>query len=487
VTFVSDLKPSSIWKHFDRILTIPRGSKNEDEICSYLMRFAQGNGLESLQDGAGNVVIRKPASSGLSASPCTILQCHVDMVNEKNSEVLHDFDKDPIQPVTDGDYLTAQGTTLGADNGIGIAAAMAVLENQSLVHGPIECLFTVDEETGLTGASALSPEILSGHYLINLDSEEEGVFCIGCAGGSGQDITLGMTLEPCPPNCQSFEVELKGLKGGHSGVDIHLQRGNAIQLLARALDTVLPTYNLQLAYLKGGNMHNAIPRESLALLEVPSEVKEQFKSDLNTTLENIRSEFSSAEPDMVFSISEASCAEAVLDADSTTRLIRLLHGLIHGVVAMSYDIDGLVETSANLATVRVDKDQVKIHVSTRSSTDSALDAIQLKTEAVCSLAGASTNSLEGYPGWQPDVSSELLKVAKQVHADVLGFEPEVLAIHAGLECGIIKQKYPDLEMLSVGPQIEFPHSPDERVKISSVDDFFKFLTKLLERIAEKSG
>ncbi len=482
MSFVTDFKPEILWKHFDRILTIPRGSKNEGAIRQYILDFAREKRLEAVTDAAGNVLVKKGPTPGNKNYP-VILQGHMDMVNEKNADVSHDFEKDPLIPRQEGDYLYATGTTLGSDNGIGVAAALALLEDDKAEHTGLECLFTVDEETGLTGAASLESGLLKGKLLINLDSEEENAVTVGCAGGSGQDIAL--ELEPArQPGHITFEIKLSGLKGGHSGVDIHLQRGNAVSLMARLLNEIPENFSLRLVDFRGGNMHNAIPRESFAVISDKKEKAEIIKARLAEVFEDIKSEFGSVEPDIKLKISAGAQPVKAYSLDSSAKAIKMLLAIPHGVAAMSYDIPDLVETSSNLASAKIKDGKLQIHVSSRSSTASALQSLQRRIEAVTSLAGAENITLGGYPGWRPDLKSRLLKTAKESYVEVSGKDPEVYAIHAGLECGIIKKKYPDLDMVSIGPQIEFPHSPDERVLVPSVADFYNVLKVMLRKIGE---
>jgi dipeptidase D len=437
-------------------------------------------------DGTGNVVVSKPATEGYEDSPVTILQSHLDMVNEKNSDVDHDFDQDPIQPREDGDYLTASGTTLGSDNGIGVSAMLAIMEADDLVHGPLELLFTIDEETGLTGASNLDPEMLQGRRLINLDSEEEGSLCVGCAGGADSALSLPISKMPAPEGSVALKVELKGLKGGHSGIDIHLQRGNATQLLTRALWAVGQNTAFHLASLEGGNKHNAVPREAAAIVVLADQDRAAFEAGVTGTLEAIQEEFRPAEPGAQFSISQNEVPDEVWDHDSTGKVMALVVALPHGVISMSYDIPGLVETSTNLATVKPQNGTVEIGLSSRSSVASALEALRQRIRSAASLAGASVEEGDGYPGWKPDLQSELLQVVRQVHERELGTDPKIEAIHAGLECGLIGEMIPGMDMISFGPQIEFPHSPDERVHVASVDRFYKLLAATLKDLASAS-
>lgn len=483
MTFVSELDPKELWKHFDKILAIPRGSKNEKQMAEYVIEVANANGLHFKRDEAGNVVVTKPGVAGHEKAATTILQAHLDMVNEKNADVDHDFSKDAIIPRKEGDYLYATGTTLGSDNGIGVAASLALMGNKTIQHGPLEFLFTIDEETGLTGATNLADDMLHGKTLINMDTEEEGTLYVGCAGGQAVNLFLPLRPEDVPNGYVALDVKLSGLKGGHSGVDIHLQRGNAIKLLARALVAVNRFKDFQLATISGGNMHNAIPREAFAIVVMRESSEKGFVENLKRETRLIHSEFKSADPDLRLSVEKAPNQEQVFDHDSTVKTLNLLNSLPHGVMSMSYDIPDLVETSSNLATVRTEGEELKVHVSNRSSVDSAIRAIQQRVASIGEMAGAKVEEVEGYPGWKPDLSSHVLQVAKDAHKIILGKEPGVKAVHAGLECGIIGEKYPGMDMVSLGPQIEFPHSPDERVKIASVADFWKLLSGILERLA----
>ncbi len=483
MSFVSDYEPKAVWQHFDEILTIPRGSKEEERIREYVCGVAEKKGLTYRTDEAGNVVVMKPGTAGHESSPATIMQAHLDMVNEKNSDVEHDFSTDPIEPVEDGDYLRAAGTTLGSDNGIGVAAMLAVMEADDMVHGPLEFLFTIDEETGMTGALELSADALEGRQLLNLDTEEEGSLYVGCAGGKDSSLSLPLQMDEASDGAVGLRIELKGMKGGHSGVDVHLQRGNATKLLVRALGAQYARTPFHMADLEGGNKHNAIPREAFAKIVVAAAGKDALEAGLEGELGAIQDEFRPAEPDMTFDISEIEAPASVWDTATTQTVIRLITGLPHGVVSMSYDIPDLVETSTNLATVKADSGTFSIGMSSRSSVDSALLALVGRVRAIGELAGADVEEGNGYPGWKPDMDSRLLGVMQELHERVLGDKPEVKAVHAGLECGIIGEKIPGMDMISFGPQIEFPHSPDERVKIGTVDDFYRLLVATLEEIA----
>ena len=482
MTFVADLEPKALWGHFDEILTIPRGSKEEERIRRYVIGVAERKGLDVTTDGAGNVVVRKPGSPGHETAPVTILQSHLDMVNEKNSDVEHDFTTDALKPVQDGEFLTADGTTLGSDNGIGVAAMLAVMEASDLVHGPLELLFTIDEETGLTGASQLDGTLLEGRRLLNLDSEEEGMLYVGCSGGADSTLTLPLVAVPVPSGRVALRLRLTGLKGGHSGIDIILQRGNATKLLARALNALSFRCAFDLADIAGGNKHNAIPREAFATVLVGAGERDRFVADLETEVAAIQEEFRPVEPEMRLEVTDVDTPAEMWDDVTTEKVLHLLTALPHGVLAMSYDIPGLVETSTNLATVAAKNGALVMGLSSRSSVASALRAVRLGIRATATLAGAAVEEGNGYPGWKPNLESPLLATLQKVHAD-LGLAPEIKAIHAGLECGIIGEKVPGMDMISFGPQIEFPHSPDERVKISSVGTFYGVLTATLRALA----
>lgn len=484
MTFVSDFEPRALWAHFDEILTIPRGSKEEDKIREFVVQVAQRNGLEHTVDATGNVVVKKPGSPGKENAAATILQAHLDMVNEKNSDVDHNFSKDPIKPVLDGEYLTADGTTLGADNGIGVAAMLAILEADDLVHGPLEFLFTIDEETGLTGAGGLDPNLLSAKQLLNLDSEEEGSVTVGCAGGADTDLTLKLETLPAPSRATAHRVKLSGMKGGHSGLDINLQRGNAVQLLARMIHAISHGTPGFLSEIQGGDKHNAIPREAWATVVIPEDQAGEFLLQLGKHFDEVKAEYSVTEPGMELRIEDAPLPPQVWSTDATWRVLRFLVALPHGVVAMSNDIEGLVETSTNLAAVRSEGKELKVLMSSRSSVASALGWIRRKIRAVGYLAGGEVNEHDGYPGWKPNLDSRILGVVKKVHLRVMEAEPHVEAVHAGLECGIIGEMVPGMDMISFGPQIEFPHSPDERVKVDSVGRFYTLLTETLEELAK---
>ena len=448
-----------------------------------VLEVAQRLGLHHQVDAVGNVVARKPATAGSKNEPITILQAHLDMVNEKNADVTHDFAKDPIVPRIEGDYLTASGTTLGSDNGIGVATMLAIMEATDLTHGQLELLFTIDEETGLTGAAQLDASLLQGRRLINLDSEEEGVLYVGCAGGGDSRLTLSLGTDSIAPGHEALSLALTGLKGGHSGCDIHLRRGNAVKLLGRVLWAASLSGTFRLSRFEGGSAHNAIPREAFTTLVVDAACRDAVARAVETELALIQAEYRPVEPKMQLAIDDTALPNDAWDNDTTQTVLRLLNSLPHGVEAMSYEIPDLVETSANLATVTQHAHSLVIGLSSRSSIDSALEATRWRIHAAGLLAGATVKEEAAYPGWQPDLDSNLLQVVKAAHQREFGSEPAVKAIHAGLECGIIGKKVPGMDMISFGPQIEYPHSPDERVHVESVGRFYRLLAATLEMLA----
>jgi dipeptidase D len=485
MTFVSELAPRPLWQHFDEILKIPRPSKHEERARRYVLDVAERKGLRHRQDAAGNVVVEKPGFPGHEAAPIVVLQGHLDMVTEKNSGTVHDFDRDPIVPRREGDWVKATGTTLGADNGIGAAAMLAILEAGDVVHGPLELLFTVDEETGLNGVLALDPAAiaLKGRLLLNLDSEEEGAVTIGCAGGSTSQLTLPLETAPAPAGTVAIDVNLRGLQGGHSGMEIHLQRGNAVKLLARALFAAAQQTPFHLASFQGGNKHNALPREAQARVVLPAAVRDAFAAAVEREIEAIRDEIHSVDPDLTVELAEAPVPERVWSAAATRKALDLLSALPHGVLAMSNDIPGLVETSLNLATVAAADGDLSALTSIRSSVASAMRATKQRIRAIADLAGAEGAENDGYPGWKPNVDSPLLTRFRQVHQRLTGAEPELKAVHAGLECGVLGEKFPGMDMISFGPVIAGPHSPDERVNIDSVGRFYELLKAMLRELA----
>ena len=483
MTFVSDLEPTALWRHFDTILTIPRASKAEERMRAHVVGVADSHGLAHHGDAAGNLVVRKPATPGHESAAITILQSHLDMVQEKNTDVEFDFSADAIVPQMDGDYLTATGTTLGSDNGIGVATMLALMGETPFAHGPLELLFTIDEETGLTGAARLDAGMLQGRQLVNLDSEEDGIVYVGCAGGGDTQLMVELGTEPAPVGAVALSIALTGLKGGHSGCDIHLQRGNAVKLLGRALWSASLRGPFHLTRFDGGSAHNAIPREAFAVVVAPADGRTALIAAVEQEVAAIRVEYESVDPGMQLTVDDTTRSETVWDETTTEQVLRLVNALPHGVEAMSYDIPDLVETSVNLATVGRRNGGLWLGLSSRSSIDSALEALRRRVRAVGLLAGAAIEEDLAYPGWKPDLESRLLEVVKSVYRRELGTEPEVKAIHAGLECGILGKKAPGIDMISFGPQIEFPHSPDERVHVASVGRFYTLVGATLTELS----
>jgi len=479
---IDNLEPKSVWKHFDEIRKIPRCSKHEEKIREYIINFAKKNNLKFKTDKSGNVVISKPASKGMEDKPTVILQGHMDMVCEKNSTVKFDFAKDPIQLKLKGDVLTADGTTLGADNGIGLAISLAILEDKTLKHGPIEALYTVDEETGLTGAFALQSNMLSGRILLNLDSEDFGVITVGCAGGGDSKIELPIKTQSIDGNLESIVIKVSGLRGGHSGVDIHEQRGNAVKILARMLWKASDDHDFYITELAGGDKHNAIPREAIAKISINKINKDKFINTLKTEEKDIFEEIKPIDPNFKMEVEKSEKFKTVLTKDSQSKILNLLHGLPHGVDKLSYDIPDLVETSTNLAKVSFNENNALITFSTRSSIKSALQNLRDRIHAVSDLSGAKVIEETPYPGWKPNLDSKILKLSKKLFQDMYGKEPKVEAIHAGLECGIIGEKFPGMDMISIGPTLKYPHSPEEQLHVSTVEKFYKYLLKILENV-----
>ncbi len=479
---ISSLKPELVWKYFDEITKIPRPSKKEEKIIEYLLNFAKEHNLQAEKDKAGNVVIRKQATKGMENATPVILQSHSDMVCEKNSDVDFNFDTDPIQTYIDGDWVKARGTTLGGDDGVGIAAALAVLASDNLKHPDLECLFTSDEETGMTGAFGLQPGFLKGKILINLDSEDEGELYIGCAGGMDTNIEMSYEKEEVPESWYSCKITVSGLKGGHSGDDIEKGLGNANKILNRFLWRLSEKLEFKLSEFNGGNLRNAIAREAYAIIAVKQHDKEQIRLNLNIFTNEIQNEYVQTEPNLKLDMTTVETPKSAIDIETQNKLIRALYACPHGVIAMSQTIENLVETSTNLASVKFKENKIIIGTSQRSSVDTALTDVAAMVRSVFELADAKVTHSDGYPGWTPKLDSEILKATKASYKRLFDKEPEVLAIHAGLECGLFLTKYPYLDMISFGPTIKGAHSPDERMHIPSVQKFWDLLVDVLENI-----
>ncbi|MEI7828908.1 MAG: aminoacyl-histidine dipeptidase [Prolixibacteraceae bacterium] len=481
---IINIFPQSIWHFFSEVCKVPRPSKHEEEMIAFLLNFAASNELEVKQDVAGNLVIKKNGTAGLELGQTIILQSHMDMVCEKNDGVIHDFFVDPIVPVIENGWVRALNTTLGADCGIGIAASLAILSDNHLAHPPIEALFTVDEETGLTGAKALQSSMLSGKILLNLDSEDEGELFVGCAGGIDTVGTLKIQTEEVPSMFLPFKIVVSGLQGGHSGDDIEKGRGNAIKILNRFLYQVVESCEGRLAYFQGGNLRNAIPRESNAILLIPSHKKEHLTIELNHFRAEIENELFGKESKFKIVLESTDLPESVLSKESQSRLIHLLYSLPHGVHSMSARMPGMVESSTNLASIRFKPDAVvEIVTSQRSDQESGKQDIYQMVETVFRLAGVEFKHGEGYCGWTPNPSSNILAISRKCYEELFGVKPVVRSIHAGLECGLFLEKFPDLDMISFGPTLKGVHSPDEKIEIASVEKFWRFLTELLPRLA----
>jgi dipeptidase D len=476
---VKNLAPEIVWSIFDAITQIPRPSKKEGKIRAWLVEFAKQHNLECHVDETGNVLMRKPATAGYEDHPAIVLQGHIDMVCEKNSDVEHDFENDPIDTYIDGEWVKAHGTTLGADNGIGVALSLAALIDDSYNHGPLEALFTYDEETGMSGANALKEGFMTGKTLINLDSEEENQIFIGCAGGMDTLATFRYASVPAPKEYYYAELKVSSLLGGHSGGDIHLGHANANKLLVRFL---LSQPNIVLASITGGNLRNAIAREARAVFGIPFNRKDNMMADFNTFVATVENEVGDIEKEMKLTIGTAERPETIIEPGVSDRLLMAVQACPHGVMGMSRDMPGLVETSTNLASIKMPEPGViAVETSQRSSVESEKNDIAKTVETVFKLAGADVCHRSSYPGWKPNTDSPIMKVCHEAYKDLFKAEPEIMAIHAGLECGLFLTKYPNMDMVSVGPTMHHVHSPQEQLFIPSVERFWKFLREVLSR------
>jgi dipeptidase D len=480
------LEPRLLWRYFLDLSRIPRGSKNEAAAARWVMDQARAAGCEVEQDGAGNVLARKRASPGRESAPVVALQSHVDMVCEKNEGTAHDFTRDPIDVYLDGDQVRARGTTLGADDGMGVAAALAVLASEELTHGPLEALFTVDEETGLSGAQAVRPGWLRARYLLNLDSEQEGELIIGCAGGIDSVATRRLMRAPPAPGKVALRIKVSGLKGGHSGTDIAAGRANALRLLGQLLVALLPAHGLELVSASGGSKRNAIPREASAVVRVEPGRRKALEADVARLAAERRAALGRLDPGIAFGV-EAAEDGAPMSADDAVAIVGLLATAPHGVEEMSPDLPGLVQTSTNLGIAETEGNRAQVCFLTRSSVDASRRALVERIGAACTLAGFSMELQGGYPGWKPEPGAGLVALMAAVHAERLGRAPSVRALHAGLECGIIGEKYPGMEMVSFGPTLTDAHTPDERVSAPTVATFWALLVGTLERLAAGKG
>ncbi|MBN1604939.1 MAG: aminoacyl-histidine dipeptidase [Chitinispirillaceae bacterium] len=478
---LNDLEPSLLWKHFSTICSIPHPSKHEQKLAEWIISFARQQKLDCIQDSAGNLLIRKPATRGKEHSDIIILQSHLDMVPQKHDSTNHDFFTDPICPYSDGEWVRAEGTTLGADNGIGAAASLAILEDTALVHGPLEVLFTIDEETGMSGVKNLDPNILNGKRLINLDTEDEKELCVGCAGGIDVIATCKPVCEAVTGEKLAFRISIDGLRGGHSGIDIHTGRGNAIKLLNRILFIASEKFNIGISSFNGGNIRNAIPRLASAEFVIPAAFEYLLYEWLREMEKIIKSEHTPIEPEIQITLTKIPPPEHSLSRALQTNLLQALYACPNGVYKMSNALPDLVETSNNISILNCNADSIKIECLCRSSTESSREDCGNAILSALSLGGMHVEFCSGYPGWTPDPSSKLLSCMEAVYKNVYKKDPAIVAVHAGLECGLIGAKYPGMEMVSCGPTICNPHSPEERVSIESVKNFWNYLTTLLQK------
>ena len=480
---VKELEPKRVFEIFDEITQVPRPSKKEEKIRAYLLDFAKKHNLASRTDKVGNVVISIPATPGHENAPTVILQGHMDMVCESNDKSF-DFENTPITTVVDGEWVKAKGTTLGADNGIGMAASLAVLTEPDLVHGPVEALFTVDEETGMTGAFGIGDGMINGDILLNLDSEDDAEIFVGCAGGVDTVCTFSYNRSFAPKDFSYFKIDISKGQGGHSGGDIHLGRANANKLLARFLFNLSKDFEIAIAEIDGGNLRNAIPRAAHAVIGVHTSNKEKVRVALNNYIATIENEYAGLEPTLEIGMETVEAPEYCVDSATTTNLVRAIYSAPHGVVSMSRELEGLVETSTNLASVKMQPDnKIVVTTSQRSSVDSRKWDIAYQVEALFALAGAEVTHGEGYPGWQPNMQSPIMKIASEAYKELYGITPAIKAIHAGLECGLFLQKYPHLDMVSFGPTLRGVHSPSEMMHIPAVERFYEQLKPTLTKVA----
>lgn len=478
---LANLEPKEIWKHFDEIAKIPRASTKEAKAREYVVGIANRLGLKVTQDAVGNVVVTKPAHPGRENAPMSVLQGHLDMVCEKNEGTPFNFDTDAIKIVRNDDWLTADGTTLGADNGIGLASALAVMESNDINHGALEFVFTIDEETGLTGAAEFPGGLLKSKYFLNLDNEEKGTLCIGCSGGLNTTARRKVSFKPSTAN-KAFRIKVSGLKGGHSGVDIHLGRGNAIRILAKTVQSVLEKLPVEIADIKGGSARNVIPREATAVILIDGAKERELRKLVQALEADHRTDLGGFDPGLQIGIEPVDRPAQVIEPAEAARIVDLLASYHHGVLAMSPDIPGLVQTSTNLATISINGDRAEIGSSQRSAIESSKRAAAKMIATASRLAGFEVEHSGGYPGWKPEPNGEIVTKLKRIYHDTFKAEPKLIAMHAGLECGVIGEKYEGMQLISFGPQIESPHSPNERVQISSVQDFWKYLKAVLEGI-----
>ncbi len=482
---ITELNPKNVWKNFHSLTQIPRPSKKEGKAVEFLYEFGKNLGLETIKDEVGNIIIRKPATPGMEDRMGIILQAHVDMVPQKNSDKVHDFENDPIETRVVEDWVYANGTTLGADNGMGVAVAMSILENNTISHGPIEALITIDEETGMTGARALKPGVLKGDILINLDSEDEGELYVGCAGGLDATASLAYKEENCPAGMKAYRLAVTGFKGGHSGMDIILCRANANKILVRVLLPLIKKFGARIASIEGGSLRNAIPREAFAEILIPAENAAAAEKLVADTLAEVRAEYSETDPDASMGLSEIPAPAKVIDKDSVLKMVLAAYACPDGVARMSDSMPGMVETSNNMAIFKTENGKIVVKTLLRSSVDTAKEVLATSLSSVFELAGADVELSGGYPGWKPNMASPILKKMREVYHRLYGNDPAVKAIHAGLECGILGGTYPNWDMVSCGPTIKSPHSPDERVNIATVEKWWNFVLEVIKDAPKK--
>ena len=486
-TEVRNLEPKSLWNKFADLNAVPRPSKKEERVIQFMKDFGNNLGLETFEDEIRNVIIRKPATKGMENRKAIVLQGHLDMVHQKNNDTTFDFDTQGIDMFVDGDWVRAKGTTLGADNGLGVAAIMAILESKEIAHPAIEALFTIDEETGMTGALNLKGGILQGEILLNLDTEEDDEIDIGCAGGIDVTAKRNYNLEETPEGSVGYTITVKGLNGGHSGMDIHKGLGNANKIMNRLLFDSFENFGLQIAEINGGSLRNAIPRESVAKVIVAEMYNDVFAFEMQEIIEDIKTEYKSTEPNLTIEITPSDVPKNVMDLGVQEGLLRGLYAAHNGVYRMSADMDDLVETSNNVARVIVKDGQIAIQCLTRSSVETSKFDLANGLRSAFELFGCEVDFAGSYPGWTPNVNSPILKVLETIYEKQNQQKPKVVACHAGLECGILGTNYPDMDMISFGPTIHGAHSPDERASISSSQKFWKFLLEILENIPEKNN
>ncbi|WP_394130585.1 aminoacyl-histidine dipeptidase [Shewanella maritima] len=485
MTALNQLYPQPLWQWFEQICSIPHPSKHEQALSQHIQDWAKSQGLPVIEDEVGNLIIKKPATAGMEDCKVVALQAHIDMVPQKNADKEHDFEKDPIEAYVDGEWVKAKGTTLGSDNGIGMASALAVLASNDIKHGPIEVLLTVDEEAGMTGAFGLQSGVLDADILINTDSEQEGEIYMGCAGGVDGQISVPMSWQAAEASMSSFSLTLSGLKGGHSGVNIHLGRGNANKLLARFLFNHADDLALELVEFSGGSLRNAIPREASISLMVPTDKVANLEAAIAQFQALIRAELAIADPDMLLTLTSIDTPAKVMTEAAQNTLIDILNACPNGVMRMSDEVEGVTETSLNVGVISTDEQEVQILCLIRSLIDSGRDEIEGMLTSICHLSGASVEFSGAYPGWKPDNSSPVMEIVRATYNDIYKKDPTIMVIHAGLECGLFKEPYPHMDMVSIGPTIRYPHSPDEMVNITTVGQYWELLLAVLERIPAK--